>query len=271
MEPGTLNFRRVKAVLFDMDGVIYRGNLPLPGVNELLAFLEAHDIQYACITNNSTRTSAQFAAKVQSMDLHIPAERIITSAVATNLYLRSIAPRGTPIFAIGMEGLIEPLFSDGYFVLDEQTPRYVVVGGDFDLTYAKLRTACLAIRAGATFIGTNPDTTFPAEDGIIPGCGALLAALRAATSQEPLIIGKPEPALFDAAIALLGAQPSTTLIVGDRYDTDIVGGARAGLATAMVLTGVSTAEEAAQGPVATDLIVNDLPTLLSLWHQAIDL
>lgn len=261
----------VRAVLFDMDGVLYRGDQPLGGVNQLLAFLEAHNIRYACITNNATRTPAQFAAKVQAMDLHIPADRIITSAVATNVYLRSVAPPGTPVYAVGMDGLHEPLFGDGYFVPDERTPRYVVVGADFELTYQKLRTACLAIRAGAAFIGTNPDTTFPAEDGIIPGCGAILAALQAATNQQPQIIGKPAPALFEAAMKLLGSQPATTLVVGDRYDTDIVGGARAGLHTALVLTGVSTAADAAQGPITPDLVIADLPALLARWQADLDL
>jgi 4-nitrophenyl phosphatase len=254
-----------------MDGVLYRGKQPLEGVNELLAFLSAHDIQYACITNNSMRASAEVAAGMQAMGLDVPAERIITSAVATDVYLRSVAPRGTPVYAIGMHGLLDTLFSDGYFVWEEQAPTYVVVGADFELTYAKLRTACLAIRAGATFIGTNPDTTFPAEDGIVPGCGALLAALQAATSQQPLIIGKPEVALFDTALRLLNAQPSTTLMVGDRYDTDIIGGARAGLQTAMVLTGVSTAAEAAQGPLAPHMVVADLPELLNRWRNSIGL
>jgi len=264
-------FDQIKAVLFDMDGVLYRGDQPLGGVNEMLAFLTEQGIEYACITNNATRTPAQFAAKVQVMDLHIPAERIITSSVATNVFLRSVAPQGTPIYAVGMDGLHEPLFGDGYFVLEEKTPRYVVVGADFELTYQKLRTACLAIRAGATFIGTNPDTTFPAEDGIVPGCGAILAALVAATGQQPQIIGKPAPAMFEAAMQLLFSQPATTLVVGDRYDTDIVGAAQAGLHTAMVLTGVSSAADAAQGPVMPELISTDLPELLARWRDQIGL
>ncbi len=271
-QPPTPNpWSTVRAVLFDMDGVLYRGDQPLGGVNEMLAFLTAHNIEYACITNNATRTPAQFAAKVQAMDLHIPADRIITSSVATNVYLRSIAPEGTPVYAVGMDGLHEPLFGDGYFVLNEKTPKYVVVGADFELTYQKLRTACLAIRAGATFLGTNPDTTFPAEDGIVPGAGAILAALVAATGQQPQIIGKPAPAMFEAAMKLLFAEPATTLVVGDRYDTDIVGAAQAGLRTAMVLTGVSTAAEAAQGPISPELIVADLPELLARWQADIDL
>ncbi len=264
-----LDLSAIRAVLFDMDGVLYRGDLPLGGVKELLVFLETRAIPYTCITNNAMRTPAQFSAKVQAFGLHVPVDRIVTSSVATNVYLRSLAPRGTRIYAIGMEGLFEPLFGDSYFVLDERTPRYVVVGADFELTYAKLRTACLAIRAGATFIGTNPDRTFPSEDGIVPGCGAILAALQAATDQEPIIIGKPEAAMFEAALKLLGTDPSTTLIVGDRYDTDILGGAKAGLKTALVLTGVSDAAEAQRGPIMPDMIITDLEELLHTWRKAV--
>ncbi|HEX6290094.1 MAG TPA: HAD-IIA family hydrolase [Herpetosiphonaceae bacterium] len=265
-----LDLRAIRAVLFDMDGVLYRGAQALPGVNELLAFLEARRLPYACITNNASRTPEQFAANVQAMGLKIAPERIITSAIATNVYLRSVAPPGTPIYAVGMDGLIQPLFGDGYFVLEEQAPSFVVVGADFEVTYAKLRAACLAIRAGATFVGTNPDKTFPAEDGIVPGCGALLAALEAATDQKPMIIGKPEPGMFIAALKLLEAQAPTTLVIGDRYDTDIVGGATAGLRTAMVLTGISTAAEAEDGLVVPDAIVADLPELLRIWRVAVD-
>jgi len=263
-----LDLTTIRAVLFDMDGVLYRGAVPLPGVNELLQFLAQRDIAYACITNNASRTPQQVAAKIQAMGLHIPAECIMTSAVATNLHLRAAAAPGTPIYAIGMPGLQEILFGDGYFVPDEHTPKYVVVGIDFELTYAKLRVATLAIRAGAAFIGTNPDTTFPAEDGLVPGCGSILAALAAATDQQPLIIGKPEPGMFTAALDLLDAQAATTLVIGDRYDTDIVGAANAGLPTAMVLTGVSTAADVEHGPVTPDAIFADLPELLRVWRDA---
>jgi 4-nitrophenyl phosphatase len=264
-----LNLGAIRAALFDMDGVLYRGVQPLPGVNALLAFLEQQGIAYACITNNATLTPEQFAAKVQAMGLQIPASRIMTSSVATNVYLRSVAPRGTTVYAVGMGGLTQPLFGDGYFVSEERAPAFVVVGADFEVTYAKLRAACLAIRAGATFIGTNPDKTFPAEDGIVPGCGALLAALEAATDCKPTIIGKPQPGMFAAALALLEATAETTLVIGDRYDTDILGGAQAGLRTAMVLTGVSLAAEVAQEPIQPELIVAELPELHRLWQAAI--
>ncbi|MBA3947323.1 MAG: HAD-IA family hydrolase, partial [Herpetosiphonaceae bacterium] len=126
---------------------------------------------------------------------------------------------------------------------------------------------CLAIRAGAQFIGTNPDKTFPAEEGIVPGCGSLLAALEAATDVQPIVIGKPERAMFDTALHLLQAQAATTLMVGDRIDTDIDGARRAGLHTAMVLTGVSSAEEAANHNPPPDGVFADLPALHEAWQR----
>jgi 4-nitrophenyl phosphatase len=262
-----VNLSHIRTVLFDMDGVLYRGAEPLPGVNELLAFFESRGIAYACVTNNAARTPQQVADALESLGIHIPAGRILTSSLATDIYLRSVAPRGTRVYAVGMAGLTEPLFGDGYFTPDDESPEYVVVGLDMELTYAKLTTSTLAIRRGARFIGTNPDRTYPIPQGLAPGAGALLAAIQAATDQEPMIIGKPGRAMFDAAIELLGADPATTLMVGDRYETDILGGAGAGLRTAMVLTGVSTRGEALAGPAPPDLIIDDLPALLAAWHD----
>ena len=266
-----LDWSRVRAVLFDMDGVLYRGNQALPGVNELLEFLARTEVAYACITNNASRTREQFSSKLHGMGIAVPTERIITSATATSVWLRARAPRGTTIYAIGMDGLREALFGDGYFVErgfePGRPPDYVVVGADFEVTYAKLKTACLAIRAGSIFIGTNPDTTFPSEQGIVPGVGALILALEAASDQKATIIGKPERAMFDAALQMLGVQAPEALMVGDRLDTDVLGAARAGVACAMVLTGVSTAEDLEQSTLQPDAVFEGLPELLAAWQR----
>lgn len=263
----TLDFTRIRAVLFDMDGVIYRGPQPLPGVDALLHFLEQIGVTYACITNNATRTRQQFSERLESMHIHVPRERIITSSTATSVWLRERAPRGTRIYAIGMDGLRNALFADGYFVDEPTQPEYVVVGADFELTYAKLKTACLAIRAGATFVGTNPDTTFPSDEGIIPGAGAVIAALEVATGCKAKIIGKPERTLFDAALHLLHADPSQALVVGDRLDTDILGAQRAGIPSALVLTGVSSMSELDGSTIQPDGVFVDLPDLLAAWRR----
>src|SRR5262245_41274706 len=157
-----------------MDGVLYRGSEPLAGVNELLALFARRGIAYACVTNNAMLTPQQYEAKLAAMGIAIPAAQVITSPVATRRYLETQAPRGTPAYYVGMEGLRAALFDDGYFVLDEQAPRFVVVGLDMTMTYAKMRAACLAIRAGARFVGTNPDPSLPTGAGIVTGaCGLL--------------------------------------------------------------------------------------------------
>jgi len=167
-----MNLRNYHALLLDMDGVLYRGHERMPGVAELFAFCDAHAIKTACITNNATMTPAQFADKLAGMGITYPARNIINSPIGTRLWLGEQAPRGTKIFCIGMNGLRSALFDDGYFVESADAPAFVVVGLDTEVTYAKLRQACLLINAGARFIGTNPDVSLPVAEGLVPGCGA---------------------------------------------------------------------------------------------------
>lgn len=263
-----INFERVRGVLFDMDGVLYRNQRALPGAPELLAWLEQRGIPYACITNNASQLPGQYAARLRTMGILISPERILTSALVANAYLRGSAPAGTPVFAIGMDGLQHLLFGDGYFVREEDSPQYVVVGADFEVSYAKLRTACFAIRKGATFIGTNPDVTFPTEQGLAPGVGAILAALQACTGVAPLILGKPLPAIFQAGMALLGSSPATTLMVGDSVLTDVPGAVELGMPTAMVLSGVTSRAELEASPVQPDATYANLAELFEAWRAA---
>jgi 4-nitrophenyl phosphatase len=253
------------AALLDMDGVLYRGHDPLPGVNELLALFARRGIAYACVTNNAMLTPEQYEAKLAAMGIAIPAANVITSPIATRRYLETQAPRGTSAYYVGMDGLREALFGDGYFVLDEQQPQYVVVGLDMGATYAKLATAALAIRAGARFIGTNGDTTLPTERGLLPGAGSLLALLQAATEVEPFVIGKPAPTMLHAAVELIGADPLRTLVIGDRLDTDIEGAQAANLPSALVFTGVTTPEILAQSAIQPDAVYADLPAMVAAW------
>jgi 4-nitrophenyl phosphatase len=260
------NLNHYTAVLLDMDGVLYRGQLPLPGVNDMLALFARRAIAYACVTNNSTLTPAQYEAKLAAMGIAIPAAQVITSSVATRRYLEGIEPRGTPAYYIGMEGLREALFGDGYFIYDEQHPQVVVSGLDSGATYAKLKIAALAIRAGARFVGTNPDLTLPTEEGLVPGAGSIQALLTAATDVTPLVIGKPEPTMLHAAIEILHADPQRTLVIGDRLDTDIAGAAAAGLASALVLTGVSTMADLKHSALQPDGVYAGLPEIVAGWE-----
>src|SRR5262245_24832992 len=158
-----------------MDGVLYRGDVALPGVNELLALCERRAIAYACVTNNSTLTPEDYQAKLAAMGIDMPAARVITSSTATRRYLEHDFPRGTPAFYIGMRGLREALLGDGYFVYDEQHPQVVVSGLDMELTYQKLKLAALAIRAGARYVATKQDFKLPTEKGQLHGTRTIIS------------------------------------------------------------------------------------------------
>ena len=265
-----LDLSVIRHLLIDMDGVLYRGSTALPGGQELLALLDEIGVSYLMVTNNSTLTPRAFAQRLGRMGMQVDESRVMTSAVATAAYVASLAPAGTRVNVVGETGLVEALQQRG-FVLAGRKADYVVAGWDKTLTYEKLKTACLAIRDGAVFVGTNPDKTYPLERDIIPGAGSILAALIAATDVQPIIVGKPEPIIIEQSLALLGARAEETAILGDRLDTDILGGRRAGIATILVLTGISTAEEAAASPTPPDAVFPDLPQLLAAWERALAL
>ncbi|WP_297465103.1 HAD-IIA family hydrolase [Thermococcus sp.] len=259
------------ALIFDMDGVIYRGNEPIEGAGELVEFLKERGIPFIFLTNNSTRDPAMYREKLLSMGINVPEERIITSGLATRLYMEKHFEPGK-VFVIGGEGLWREMKRLGWSVLAlEETGtggwkevKYVVVGLDPALTYEKLKYGTLAIRNGARFIGTNPDTTYPAEEGLYPGAGAIIAALKASTDVEPLIIGKPnEPAYEVAVERLKRIGPFDEIwMVGDRLDTDIAFAKRFGMKAIMVLTGVSNLDDIGESPVKPDLVLPSVRELL---------
>ena len=259
----------IRNLLIDMDGVLYRGRTGLPGGPELIAFLRERGIPYLLVTNNSTLTPAQFMLRLGSMGIDVSQDLIMTSGVATSAYLATLAPPGTKVNVVGEPALIEELERRG-FVLAGRDAEYVVCGWDKGINFDKLKTACLAIRDGATFIGTNADKTYPLEKDLIPGAGSILASLIAATDVEPIVVGKPEPIMIEQSLRMLGARPEETAILGDRLDTDILGGHRVGILTIMLLTGISTEAEAAACDAPPDLIFDDLPTLISVWAEALD-
>lgn len=252
----------VRGIVFDMDGVLYRGEQPLPGAAELVETLASQRIPFAMVTNNSTRTPEQYAAKLARMGILVEPERIVTSGIATREYLQSRYERGTRVYVLGMAALEEAILGDGWFVPAGREADVVVSGADFTLTYEKLKVATLAIRAGADWIATNADRTFPSEEGLIPGSGAIVAALQAATDRNPIVIGKPEPRMVLEAADRLRVDPSELLVIGDRLDTDVLAGQRAGCRTALVLTGVADRSHVETAEVVPDLVLDDLVVLL---------
>ncbi|MFN3336591.1 MAG: HAD-IIA family hydrolase [Thermomicrobium sp.] len=252
---------QVRGVAFDMDGVLYRGEQPLPGAAELIKQLSRCGLDFVMVTNNSTKTPEQYAAKLARMGIAVPPGRIVTSGIATREWMRLRYPVGTRVYVLGMPALEEAILGDGRFVAAGRDAEVVVSGADFTLTYEKLKIATLAIRKGADWIATNADRTYPSEEGLIPGSGAIVAALAAATDRTPLVIGKPEPGMVLRAADILGLPPSEILVIGDRLDTDIVAGKRAGARTALVLTGVSSRTDLAQTEIMPDLVLDNLGVL----------
>lgn len=255
--------RTFRGLIFDMDGVLWRGNAPLPGMHELFAWLNARNLPYVLATNNSTTSPQEYAAKLTRLGVTgVPPERIVTSSTVTGAYLRDHYPAETRTFVLGEDGLREAVLKAG-MTLVEAEAQVVISGLDKQLTYSRLSAAARQIRGGATFIGTNPDRTFPAADGLVPGAGSILAALIAATDVQPIIMGKPGAPMFHEALRRLAAAPEATLMVGDRLDTDIAGAQALGLHTALLLTGVTTREALADSAVQPDAVFDDLFALLN--------
>ena len=262
-------FTQLQSLIIDMDGVLYRLHTPIAGAAEFLQFLRQMGKRFLLVTNNSTLTIAQYVDKLAGMGIAVSAEDILTSGEATAMYLAGVAPAGTRVYVIGENGLRVALQKRGFVLADDADVAYVVAALDRQLTYDKLKTATLAIRAGAKFIGTNPDKTLPTEVGLIPGAKAILAALEVATGTAPLIIGKPEPAMLELALQKLRAEPETTAIVGDGLETDIPGGQRLGLMTILVLSGVTAPEQLARSPLQPDLVYPDIAALHRAWTEAL--
>jgi len=257
----------IAALIFDMDGTLVRGAEPLPGLQNLFTFLQSRPMPFVIATNNATKSPLDYKRKFAQFGVEIAIEQILTSATATAQYLHKELEPGSKIYMIGQPALKLALQEAGFrIVTDAKNVAAVVVGGDPNLTYEKLKTATLLIQRGARLIGTNPDVVYPAEEGFIPETGTTLAALQAATGIQPILIGKPEPHLFDLAVAQLGCAPAHTAVVGDRLETDILGGQRAGLKTILTTTGIDNEATIPEKNIHPDWIVNGLDDLISLLN-----
>ncbi|HUP27075.1 MAG TPA: HAD-IIA family hydrolase [Chloroflexia bacterium] len=255
---------KFSGLILDMDGVLYRGDQALPGAQRLFPALRAAGIEFLLLTNNATLTSAEFSEKLARMGIAVRPEAILTSAGATALYMKEHFPEGGGVNVIGSSSLLSTVTSDPAFHPDGWQPNFVVVGLDLRFNYDALQRACSAIRRGAHFIATNADATLPVEGGEQwPGAGSIVAAVQTCSGVAPLVIGKPEPHMARMALDLLDLPPDQVLCVGDRLETDILLGARAGIPTALLLSGVSRREDIERFEVAPDCVYEDLPALMS--------
>jgi 4-nitrophenyl phosphatase len=248
-----------------MDGVLWLGDTPLPGLVEFFDFLRRRSIPFILATNNASKTPHQYTEKLAGFGVAVKPEEILNSSLAAAAYLKREFASGAPIHLLGMDGLYEAVAAAGFTIVpDASRPvEAVVAGADFKLTYDKLKYAALLIQRGARFIGTNPDLTYPFVEGLAPGAGAILAALEATTGVAPIIIGKPKPFMFEVAMEMMGSTPNQTAMLGDRLETDILGGQQAGVTTILLTTGIDNEATIPQKGIAPDLVLHSLAEVVA--------
>jgi NagD protein len=246
--------------LTDMDGVLVHEEHLVPGADEFLAELRAHGTAFLVLTNNSIYTPRDLRARLLRSGLDVPEERIWTSAMATANFLDSQRPNGSA-FVIGEAGLTPALHEAGY-VLTDRDPDYVVLGETRTYSFTAITKAIRLIEGGAKFIATNPDPTGPSLEGVLPATGSIAALIERATGRSPYFVGKPNPLMMRSALRSLGTHSESTLMIGDRMDTDVHSGIEAGLQTILVLSGISTRESAELYPYRPTLVINSIADLV---------
>jgi 4-nitrophenyl phosphatase len=269
-----------RLVIFDLDGVVYRGPEPIGGAAALVAALRDGGAAVRFATNNSMATRAAYAERLAGHGIVARPEEIVTSTSATITHMRAHEPQLRRLLALGADGMLAELRAAGYDAThadaaarsdwngEPLAAQYdaVVAGLDPEVTYRTLGIAAAAIRAGARFVATNADLRYPVPGGLMPGAGAIVAALQATTGQRPLVIGKPEPAMFQAILEEAGVPPAEALVIGDNPDADVPAGRRAGIPVILVLTGVTdaTAVEALEGERKPEWVAADPAAVAAL-------
>jgi arabinose operon protein AraL len=249
--------------LFDLDGTIYLGERLLPGAAELVGALRRDGRRVAFLSNKPLETRADYARKLTRLGVPAEADDVINSSLVLARHLRSLDP-GAPVFVIGEPPMQEEMRAHGFEVRADARVRWVVIAFDRTFTYGKLDTALQAVRGGARLIATNPDRTCPVDGGEIPDCAGMIAAVEAVTDRRvEAIVGKPSPIILEVALAALGVPAAETVIVGDRIETDVAMGKRSGLATILVLSGVTRADDPRIASLAPDHVVRSVADLLT--------
>jgi 4-nitrophenyl phosphatase len=260
------SMQKYKAVLLDGDGVLWKSNEPIPGINPFFDLLNENGVRWALLTNNNTRTAQNYIDKLYQFGIKADRDSVFTSSTVTADYLLEKYGKDAFLHVVGMEGLTQTLNAAGFnFSHGEEQPNHdvvaVVAGMDREINLKKITIAMRLIKNGADFIATNTDGSFPTPEGINPGTGMVIGALQFASGIEPYIVGKPQPAIFQAALKALDTKPGETLMVGDRLETDILGANQLGIETAAVLTGVTSRNEIRQSVIQPTFIYEDISAL----------
>lgn len=246
-------WQQLSGVISDLDGVVYRGDAPIPSA--IAAFRRWHEagLPYAFVTNNSTRSAADFASKINDMGIPVTAERVVTSASTVADLVATNHPPSARVLVVGAAALRDAVTARGFTLSD--AADVVVVGLDRAFTYETLGRAQAALLAGAAFYATNADPMLPSATAFDPGAGAILRAIEVASGRSATVVGKPGRQMIDRAVQILGTAAARTLMIGDQVETDIIAGHAAGLPTLLVRTGVA---QPGPHPLAPDFDFADL-------------
>lgn len=256
---------QIQSLIIDMDGVIWRSDAPIGDLSAIFQRIRARGLKFVFATNNSTKTSEQYTSVLKEFGVDVEPWQVVTSSQAAAHAMAQKFPPGTKVFMIGEDGIYSALEEKGFqILLVEEAPEaeVVVMGIDRYVNFQKLCEATLLVRRGVPFYATNPDKTFPTPRGEIPGAGAWYSIVTTATDVQPIVAGKPFPFLMELSLEKLGTKNEETLVVGDRLETDIAAGQGVGCPTALVLSGVSTREQAEKWKPGIEIIVDDLATLI---------
>ncbi len=263
----SVDWSTLRGVLIDLDGVVYTGRDPIPGAAGFLSEARRRGLKFLLVTNNSTTSPELVAQRLSGMRIDVDPNEILTSAQAAVGYVRRHAEAGATVRIVGEAGLRQAAEEEGLVIVDgDATSEWVIAGLDRAFTYEKLAAATRAIMGGAQFVATNADALLPVEGGqVVPGAGTMIAAIKTATAVEPVVVGKPEPGLFEHGLQRLGGlAPDQVAMIGDRVDTDVDGGRRAGLRTILVLSGVTSRAEAEAASPPPDATLPNLASVTGL-------
>lgn len=249
-----IDLSKIKGFISDMDGVIYQGNILLPGVREFLDWMQSNHKEYLFLTNNSGQTPRELRMKLLRLGLDVPEEHFYTSALATAAFIKEQAP-GCSAYVIGEAGLLNALYDAG-ITMNDVNPDYVIVGEGKAYSLDTLTKACNLVLKGARLIGANSDVSGPVECGIAPACAALVSPIEMATGKKAYFCGKPNPLMMRTGLRLLNCHSAEAVMIGDRMDTDVISGMESGMSTILVLSGISTRETVHDYAYKPDLILN---------------
>jgi 4-nitrophenyl phosphatase len=270
-----IDFSKINTILFDGDGVLWNGEDKIQGVDQIFSIIHKYNLKWALLTNNNTKTVQNYIDKLNSFGIAADSKNIYSSSTITANYLIRRYGFGAPIFVLGMPGLIETMQNAGFQVYYGETQpieeiKAVVAGMDRDITHSKIKVAMRLILEGAEFVATNTDSSYPTPEGIHPGTGMVIGALIGTTEIKPKVIGKPSSEIFTTSMELIGANHESTVMIGDRLNTDIIGAQNAGIKSILVLTGVTTSDILSNSAIQPDVVFLSIKEVALALKEALN-